>query len=227
MKRPEYILLRLLLVAIPLLFALAPARAQNVVYAGQTSELSVVEVPGDSYEWELYNDVTGLNLAVVPGNCPAGEAFFIGGITTGPTVNVIWLVPGTYFYKVTATNTCPTNNLKIGKMTVLPSLPTATLAFNPDVICMNDSTTLVINLTGTGPWSIDLFDGLTTTTYNNIMASPFNLIITPLSTTTYVLTSVSDANTTNNTISNEATVTVNSKPGSSRIYQYEPISKKK
>jgi hypothetical protein len=226
MIRPKHIILRLLLIAIPVLMAMAPAMAQNTVYTGQTTPLSVIEVPGDNYTWELYNEVTGVNFAVVPGNCPASEAFFTGGVSTGAEVNVTWLEPGTYFYKVTATRAGCTMNLKVGKLIVVESDPTATIA-QPLPVCKGDSTALNITLTGTAPWSIDVSDGTNTITYDNIMSSSFSINISPASTTTYTVTRVADAYGTNNTPSNSVTVTVNPKPGSSHIYQYEPGSKKK
>ncbi len=103
MIRPKNIILRLLLVAIPVLLAMAPAMAQtNNVFVGQSVELSVDAIPGDTYTWELYNDDTGINYATTPGNCQLSDASFDGGIATGPVVHVTWISPGTYFYKVTA-----------------------------------------------------------------------------------------------------------------------------
>lgn len=223
MKRPVNILLRLLLVAIPLLLALAPARAQNVVYAGQTSDLGVEEVTGTTYTWELYTDDVSINFAVVPGNCPTANAYF-NGSNIGPTVSVTWMIPGVYYFKVNATDENGCSNLRIGMMTVLNALPFAVID-DPSQICRGDDATLVINLTGTGPWSIDLFDGINTTTYNNIISGPLVLTLNPQVTTSYTVTSVTDAYGTNNNPSNTVTVIVNPKPGSSRIYQYEPTSK--
>ena len=101
MKRFTHTILRLLLAIILAVLALAQARAQgDTVCVGETSTWQVVDVPGDTYTWELYNDVTGINLAVVPGNCPTTEAFFVGGVNTGDSVNVMCLSPGTYFIKV-------------------------------------------------------------------------------------------------------------------------------
>ena len=82
------------------LLAVVPAIAQNVVRQGNISELSVEEMPGDTYGWELYNDAT-VNFVVVPGTAVAdGDAEFVGGYI-GPTVNVLWNEPGLYFVKVT------------------------------------------------------------------------------------------------------------------------------
>lgn len=226
MIRPKHIILRLLLVAIPVLMAMAPAMAQNVMYTGQTTPLSIVEIPGDTYTWELYNNVTGVNFAVVPGNCPTTQAFFAGGINTGPEVNVTWLEPGTYFFKVTARRAGCTMNFKVGKVIVVASNPTATL-LQPQPICVGEMATISINLTGTAPWNIDVSDGTKTITYTNITSSPFNINVSPSVTTSYTVTRVADAYGTNNTASNTVTVTVNPKPGSSRIYQYDPGNKKK
>jgi hypothetical protein len=226
MKRPLYNILRLFLVATMLLLTVAPAMAQtNSVYAGQSSDLGVDEIIGTTYTWELYTDDVSLNFAATPGNCPPTDAFFNGG-NTGATVSVTWLTQGVFYFKVTAVDEKGCSNIRIGMMTVMEALPVAVLE-DPSPICKGDDATIVINLTGTGPWSIDVFDGTTTTTYNNIVASPYILTLTPTTSTTYTVTSVSNANGTNSNPSNTVTVTVNPKPGSSRIYQYEPISKKK
>ncbi|MBK7027841.1 MAG: hypothetical protein IPH45_00875 [Bacteroidales bacterium] len=149
MTQVKHIGYRLLLVGI-LVMTMASAMAQVSVSAGQTYNLSVIAVPGDTYSWELYNEVDGINLANTPGNCPNSEAFFLNGISTGPDVSVTWLIPGTYFYKVTASRAGCTMNLKVGKMTVLESLPTAVIA-QPEPICTGDTSALNIQLTGEGP----------------------------------------------------------------------------
>ncbi len=103
-----------------ILLTLVPAKAQTIVYQGTKTTLDVVQVPGDSYKWELYNDAN-LNFAVVPGNCPSSAARFTG-TSTGPSVEVEWILPGTYFYKVTARDALQcTNNVKIGMINVIPS----------------------------------------------------------------------------------------------------------
>lgn len=114
-----YIGRRVLVVLLPLLLALAPTMAQTVVYQGATTPLSVVKVPGHTYEWEIYSDLT-VNFATTPGNCPVTSATFVGG-NTGPNVNVKWLETGIYFFKVTAhdANLC-TMNMKVGMVKVIP-----------------------------------------------------------------------------------------------------------
>ena len=209
-----------LVVLLPLLMAMAPAMAQTVVYQGETSPLSVDPVPGDTYQWELYNDGT-VNFAVVPGNCPATAAVFVGG-STGASVNVKWLQPGTYFFKVTAYNaTHCTNNLKIGIFEVKPSLPTAVLT-PPQPICIGETASIEVTLTGFAPWDLTYTDGINTWTESGITESVHLLKVSPKTTTSYWVTQVKDPNGTNTLPSAAVSLTVNPKPKSSKIYLYEP-----
>jgi hypothetical protein len=216
--RLKYKILRWMLALMPVIAIVAPTAAQNIVYAGETNSLSVAPVPGESYEWELYNDINSLNLAVVPGNCPVSNAFFVGGINTGPSVSVTWLIPGTYYFKVTATTSC-TKNLAIGEMTVLYALPTAIL-LPPGPICAGDSVHLTVQLTGTPPWSIILTDGSNNWNFNNIALSPytFTLPVIPMVTTSYWITTVTDAHGTNTTPSIPVLQVVNPRPPPVLIY---------
>lgn len=235
MIRPKHIILRLLLVAILVLLAMAPAVAQtDNLFVGQTVELSVVEIPGDTYTWELYNNIAAVDFATDPGNCPQTEAVFTGGISTGPVVHITLLNTGTYFYKVTAQSTGCTNNLKIGKITVIHPLPTANLNLGQATICIGQSPGLEANFTGTAPFNITYRitkpDATTQDIIiNNITDNSSMIPFIPPSSGTYTLEviSVTDAYTTNTTPTNIVTVTVNAKPGGSRIYKYDPVTKKK
>jgi hypothetical protein len=113
--------------------AAASAVAQNVVRQGETSQLRVEQMPGDTYTWDLYRDST-VNFAVAPGDCPPTDAYFPNG-NTGATVDVTWLEPGIYFFRVLAVDAAGcTNNLEVGRMQVLEALPTATPSLDPDEI---------------------------------------------------------------------------------------------
>ncbi|MEI7727486.1 MAG: hypothetical protein WCK09_20420 [Bacteroidota bacterium] len=216
MIRPKHIFLRLLLVVIPLLMAMAPAIAQNTVYAGQQKDLGVEPIAGDTYVWELYTDNTSINFATEPGNCPASDAYFVSG-STGPVVTVMWVTPGTYYFKVTAYRNACVMNVKIGQMTVLHELPTAVID-PPDPLCIGSTTNLIVHLTGTAPWSITYTDGTTPATINGIMSSPFNLPVSPTVTTSYTITSVTDAYGTNNIPSNTVTLIVKPLPVTNPIW---------
>lgn len=183
----------LVLLLIMACMTMAQAIAQTkTVYAGQSSQLTVVEVHGDAYKWELYKEVTGVNFAVVPGNCPSKDAFFTGGINIGSSVNVTWITPGIYFFKVTVFQAGCTMNLKVGKMIVMKSLFPATIS-QPAPVCMGETADIIITLSGTAPWSIDVSDGTDTNTYSNIVVNPFKINVAPVATTSYTVTRVSDA----------------------------------
>jgi gliding motility-associated-like protein len=130
-NRLLYILRLVMVVLLPLLMALAPAKAQTNVYQGQTFQLGVDQKPGDSYVWEIY-DNPSVDFATVPGNDAAKfatsttaatastAAIFLNG-NTGASVDVQWLKTGIYFFKVTARNAnSGTMNLKVGMIKVIP-----------------------------------------------------------------------------------------------------------
>lgn len=106
-----------------LLSAVRKLNAQDVLQAnvGDTTLLSVRELLGDTYTWELYAQVEGLNLAQTLGNCPKTKAQFVGE-NNEAEVRVKWLQAGEYFYKVTAQGSICSNNVKIGRLLVKNSL---------------------------------------------------------------------------------------------------------
>ncbi len=219
---------RALAVLLLLLLALAPAMAQNVVYQGQTSTLAVVQQPGETYDWELYNDGT-VNFATVPGNCPATSATFVGG-SIGASVNVQWLKPGFYFFKVNARNiTGCSNNIKIGIMEVKEALPTAVLEVNPGDICEGAWAELEVTFTGTESWSFklemkDSAGNSTVKQYSGIQGTnnPYKIPINPLATTTYTVIEVVDKYGTQKNPSNSVKLTVHPLPQKTPIYLKKP-----
>jgi hypothetical protein len=226
-KRLLHMILRLLLVIIPVLLALGQARAEqgvDTLYAGQTSALSVVETDGVDYYWELYNDVAGINFATDPGNCPPAEAYFVGGVNTGDSVEVMWMVPGTYFFKVTATDSC-TNNLKVGKMVVLASYSYGVF-LDPEPVCPGDTALITIEISGAaGPWDVTFTDGTTIWTMEDITVSPytFQLIPTPMVSGSYqywIISVTSGIGIINDAPSDPVTLIVKPKPVTSPIYRY-------
>lgn len=114
------------LFALVALLATAPlaALAQNTVEQNQSTVLSVRREAGVNYVWDLYSADTK-EFARTPGNVPTSSAIFLGRVKAGHTVAVAWLKEGTYFFKVTASYTDGrTNNIKVGKMVVVKSIPT-------------------------------------------------------------------------------------------------------
>jgi hypothetical protein len=221
----------LLLTFVAVVMAFAQARAQgDTVCVGQTSVWTVEEEPGVSYTWELYNDVTGINFVTVPGNCPTTSAFFVGGVNTGPSVEVMCLEVGTFFIKVTATDTC-TNNLKVGKIEAVACESYASF-LDPDPVCAGDTAMLTVVVEGgPGPWDITYTDGVNVWTILQLETSPhtFPLIPTPTDPGTYQywITSVSNSlGIINNTPGDPVTLTVYPVPVTSPIYKYDPTAKK-
>ncbi len=211
-------------VALLVLLSVAFAKGQGITaYTGQpfTFTVDVQFAQEDNITWEIYDNFMGINMAVVPGNCPVTSGEFVGGDNTGSSVDIIWYVPGTYIVKVRAINDCPTDNMKFYLVEVLQSLPVATID-EPGVICEGDSGFLVVNLTGDAPWSLVLFDGVNYTTYDNILVQPFIIPVSPTTTTTYTITEVTNIDGTNTTPSNSVILIVNPRPLNSPIYQYGP-----
>lgn len=214
-----------LAVLLLLLLALAPAMAQTVVYTGDTTPLEVVQVPGDTYKWELYDNGNG-NFATKTDYCPSSSADFAGGVDTGPSVNVNWLKPGIYFFKVTATNiTGCTMNLAVGMIEVKIAV-NAVITPPTAAVCEGEPVSLEITLSGTAPWNFTYqgtdINGLTSppVTITGVTDNPYTLVINPgpTLTTDYQITKVSDINGENTAGSNTVTQTINPLPKPSAIY---------
>src|SRR5204863_2473970 len=78
-------------------------------------------------------------------------------------------------------------------------------------ICNGSSTTIQATLTGTGPWNVTWSDG---TVQTGVTSSPATRNVRPLSTTTYSVTALSDANCSAQAgdLTGSASVTVNARP---------------
>ena len=220
MKRHLYIERLAMLLMLLLLLAVAPTKAQNVVYQRDTTSLAIEEVPGDTYQWELYSDST-VNFAVDPGDSSPSYAEFVGG-NIGPSVNVLWKEPGNYFFKVTALNPSGcTSNLKIGKIKVLHALPTAIITPpDPAGVCIGEPVEFGVTLTGTEPWSFIYTDGTSEWTVTNIQTSPYTLLVdpAPAATTIYWIKEVTDKYGTNLKPSDKVTQIINPLPDPSSIF---------
>lgn len=216
-----------LAVILLMLLALAPAMAQNVVYQGDTTTFVVDQKTGDTYTWELYSDST-VNFAQVPGDSSPVYAEFVGG-ANGPSVNVEWKEPGTYFFKVTANSSC-TNNLKIGKIKVIEAMPKAVLEVNPEEICEDEWAELVVKFSARGPWRMkletkDLINGTTTfKDYDPIEEAdnPLRIPVGPKTTTQYTVVEVSNKFGVQTIPSNLVILTVHPLPQKTPIYLKKP-----
>lgn len=89
-------------------------------------------------------------------------------------------------------------------------LPTASLV-QPAPACPGEESMLMVNLTGTGPWSLTWADG-TNHTLDNIVESPALITVNPTTTTTYSLVAVSDIHCQGFNLGTAKTLTVYNRP---------------
>jgi len=95
-------------------------------------------------------------------------------------------------------------------------LPTAQLA-GWDTICEGDTAYLPLHLTGHAPWTIQLFDGITTTTITGIDTAFYLVPVTPETTVSYTITGVSDLYCTGEEFTGGSIVVVNPTPSEYQI----------
>jgi gliding motility-associated-like protein len=152
-------------------------------------------VVGNTYTW--YGDA-GLTTVLATGASPTDlQLGFSTSIANTTTVFVTETATGCASAPTTVTLT-------------VNDLPTASIS-GSTAICNGQSTNLVFDFTGTGPWTFQYSDGVTTFPGNSATTST-SISVTPTATTTYTLISVSDANC-NGTISGSAvTITVDNSP---------------
>ncbi|CAM3724136.1 hypothetical protein FSS13T_01550 [Flavobacterium saliperosum S13] len=88
--------------------------------------------------------------------------------------------------------------------------PTARIS-QDQVVCMGETATFNVALTGRGPWRITYTNGVTSTTVSNILTNPYTFSVPNMTTSrTYTLTALNDVRCTaiGSDISGSATVTV-------------------
>ncbi len=93
--------------------------------------------------------------------------------------------------------------------------PSLTLTGSLVPICQGDTANITGNLTGIAPWTVVVGTGTTQQTLANLSTSAFNYKVSPSSTTTYTIQSVTDAGGCVNTVTSAVTVTVNPAPPAS------------
>jgi len=94
---------------------------------------------------------------------------------------------------------------------VVYPLPTARI-YSDREICVGETATLYVDLTGAAPWTVVWTDGITSTVKSGITATPFSFDVTPRDTTVYKVLSVEDAHCSNTGI-DSVVVTVNERAG--------------
>jgi gliding motility-associated-like protein len=107
--------------------------------------------------------------------------------------------------------TDPCAQIAQGTPIVFYELPTANVTGGTD-ICVGQSANLTITTTGAAPWDVTINGNSVA-----VFSSPFTYTVTPMTTTTYVPTTVTDDNGCTNTVTGSQTVTVNAPPTVSNI----------
>ena len=129
---------------------------------------------------------------------------------TNNTYNPLSGIPGRTYYRVQVTvsgaacNNTYSNSLYVD---IIP-LPSAVIR-GDTLLCSEVNAPLTIDVTGSAPWNITYTDGTTPVIISNILDTPYILNVSPYSTTTYTILSVSDNTGCINYYNTLATITIN------------------
>lgn len=195
-----------------------------VIEECETLELSVVDMMGDEYTWDFFEDSTA-NFAVNDDRLDPLLYFDDGDYRDSSSVIVTGLSPGRYFLRVTAWDeqAC-TNNLIIFFITVIEHFPEATVI--GDSLCYDDPVVFKIILTGYGPWDVKYTYGNDNTVVNlNGITEPeqtIKLPPLPVGTTDIWVQEIIDQCSSNIKPSEKGRIVIFPIPTNSKIY---PVNK--
>lgn len=165
---------------------------------------------------------TNINVALT------GTGPWTFGYSDGTTTNIVTANTSPYILSVTPSTTSAYSITSLldanctaipadyagSAMVIVNQRPTAAVVVTgATTVCDGTGTNIDINLTGTGPWLFQYFDGSTTTTVGTA-TSPYSFTVAPSATTTYSVTMLSDANCSaiSADMATTGTVTVNPRP---------------
>jgi gliding motility-associated-like protein len=181
----------------------------SIKCAGAATSFTIAQTGGATIQW-LVSTNGGANYTnITPSSIYSGETSLTLSISDVTGLNG-------YLYKAKVTEaggTCSvTSNSALLTVNVIP---TATIS-GTTAVCSGKSSDLSIALTGVSPWNYSYSDGTTTSSKTAITSSPSTISVSPSSTTTYNLVSVSDANCAG-TVSGSTIVTIKQIPVVSAI----------
>ncbi|MDT0648177.1 hypothetical protein RM545_15900 [Zunongwangia sp. F260] len=169
---------------------------------------SGINIQGSGYQWTYSLSPDGERTSVGG----ATQATYTPDLSTAPFNN-----PGTYyFYRnsiLSSTNNfgatpspyIATHESNAAIITV--SSPTVTVTTENNSICIGENTQLTANFSGTGPWTISANFGPAGMFV--VEQNPYTIAVTPAETTTYTISSVTDANGCTSNTASSVTVSVN------------------
>lgn len=137
----------------------------------------------------------------------------VTGITSAIRTFSVTPSATTTYTLVSVSNVCGAGSVSGSAVIVVSNLATATLS-GGQTICTGNSAQLTANFTGASPFSFTYTNGTTPVTIPAITANPYTFTVTPSSSTTYSLTSMSNSCGAG-LVSGTATVIVNNNPAAS------------
>lgn len=177
--------------------ALAALQCLKPITANFTSDLNFV-CPGNTVQ---YTDLSNNN--------PTSWTWTFSGGTPGSSTLqnplVQYNTSGQYDVQLVVTNANGSDTIVYTNYVDVNS-PTATMSGNSTIL-PNSTTLITVSFTGNPPWSFTYTDGTNSTTVNNITYSPYQIPVSPQTTTTYSLVSMSDAHC-NGSVSGNAVVNI-------------------
>jgi gliding motility-associated-like protein len=125
----------------------------------------------------------------------------------------------TYYVQIEDINGCKSKRAAVS--VTIKARPVAVLSGDAE-ICKGQSANLTVSFTGTAPFNFTYSSGASVTTSDN----PYTINVSPASTTTYSLTSLSDANNCTSDaadLSGTPTITVNDRPSITGVFTVNPL----
>jgi uncharacterized repeat protein (TIGR03803 family) len=128
---------------------------------------------------------TPYTFGALAASLPPGLSLNSAGVLSGTPSS-----SGTFSFAVTATDANGCTGSRSYTVIISTATPPTASVFGSGTVCNGTQAKIQVNLTGTPPWSLTWTDGLTEA---GVGSSPWFRVVSPTSTTTYAVTSVSNA----------------------------------